>query len=88
MEAISVGLAVGLVVLSVLAILGAGIKSLVNGKQDFKRTGMMIIPFVVFGISYAVFGEVAKSGVFTAVFMLGAMVLTILFTGLRGTLKI
>lgn len=87
MEAISVGLAVGLIVLGILGILGAGIKSVINGKQDYKRIGMMVIPFIVFGISYAVFGEIPKAGVFTAVFMLGAMVITIVLTGMRGTFK-
>ncbi|MDR9416180.1 MAG: hypothetical protein RI564_07845 [Gracilimonas sp.] len=87
MEAISVGLAFGLIVLGVIGIIGAGIKSLINGKQDFKRIAMMVIPFVVFGVSYAVFGEIPKAGVFTAVFMLGAMVITIVLTGMRGTFK-
>lgn len=87
MEAISVGLAIGLIALGILGIIGAGIKSVMNGKQDYKRIGMMAVPFVVFGISYAVFGEIPKAGVFTAVFMLGTMVVTIVLTGLRGTFK-
>ncbi len=87
MVVISVGLAAGLIVLSILGILGAGIKSVMNGKQDYKRIGMMAVPFVVFGISYAVLGDIPKAGVFTAVFMLGAMALTIILTGMRGTFK-
>lgn len=87
MVAISVGLGIGLIILGAIGILISGIKSMANGKQDFKRVAMMAVPFVVFGISYAVFGEVAKAGVFTAVFMLGVMVLTIFFTGMRGTFK-
>ncbi|MDZ7806486.1 MAG: hypothetical protein U5K71_05180 [Gracilimonas sp.] len=87
MEAISVGLAIGLIGLGILAIIGAGIKSVINGKQDYKRIGMMAVPFVVFGISYAFFGEIPKAGVFTAVFMLGVMVITITLTGMRGTFK-
>jgi hypothetical protein len=87
MVAISVGLGIALIVLGAIGILISGIKSLANGKQDFKRVAMMAVPFVVFGISYVVFSEVAKAGVFTAVFMLGVMVLTIVFTGMRGTFK-
>lgn len=88
MVVISVGLAVGLIVLGMLGMLGAGVNSLVQGKQDFKRTGMMAVPFVVFGISYFIFGsDIAKAGVFTAVFMLGTMIITIIFTGMRGTFK-
>lgn len=87
MVVISVGLGMALIVLGILGIIISGIKSVANGKQDFKRVGMMAVPFVVFGISYAVFGEVPKAGVFTAVFMLGAMVVTIMLTGMRGTFK-
>jgi len=87
MVAISVGLGIALIVLGAIGILISGVKSMANGKQDFRRVAMMAVPFVVFGISYAVFGEVAKAGVFTAVFMLGVMVLTIFFTGMRGTFK-
>lgn len=87
MVVISVGLGMALIVLGILGIIFAGIKSISNGKQDFKRVGMMAVPFVVFGISYAILGEVPKAGVFTAVFMLGAMVVTIMLTGMRGTFK-
>lgn len=87
MVAISVGLAMGLIALGVLGILGAGVNSLIQGKQDLKRIGMMAVPFIVFGASYLVFSEVPKAGVFTAAFMLGVMALTIVFTGLRGVFK-
>lgn len=87
MVVISVGLGIGLIVLGVVGIILSGIKSLVNGKQDFKRIGMMAIPFVVFGITYAVFGDIPEAGVSTAVFMLLAMVVTIVLTGMRGTFK-
>ena len=87
MVVISVGLGIGLIVFGVVGIIFSGIKSLANGKQDFKRIGMMAVPFVVFGISYAVFGDVPQAGVFTSVFMLGAMALTIILTGMRGTFK-
>lgn len=87
MVVISVGLGMGLIVLGIIGILLSGVKSVVNGKQDYKRIGMMAVPFIVFGISYGVFGDVADAGVFTAVFMLGVMALTIVLTGMRGTFK-
>lgn len=87
MVVISVGLAVGLIVLGIIGMITSGIKSLTQGKQDYQRIGMMAVPFVVFGISYLLFGDVPKAGVFTAAFMLAAMVLTIVFTGMRGTFK-
>ena len=51
MVAISVGLAAGLLGLGLLFMVGAGVRSLALGKQDYKKIGMMAIPFVVFGVS-------------------------------------
>ncbi|WP_421774113.1 hypothetical protein [Gracilimonas sp.] len=87
MVAISVGLALGLIVLGVVSMAGAGVRSLVMGKQDYKKIGMMAIPFVVFGITYAISGEISDAGVMTAALMMLGMVAAIVLTGLRGTFK-
>jgi uncharacterized membrane protein YfbV (UPF0208 family) len=87
MVAISVGLAIGLVVLGIATMIFAGIRSLALGNQDIKKMAMMAIPFIVFGISFAVVGEYAKAGVLTAVIMMAIMVAAIFVTGLRGTFK-
>lgn len=88
MPAISVGIGLGLIVLGVLAMLFAGVRSLMQGKQDIRKMGMMAIPFVLFGVSYAIVGEIAKAGVLTTVILMGLMVLSIALTGLRGTFKL
>jgi hypothetical protein len=87
MVAISVGLAIGLIGLGVATMAVAGVRSLMMGKQDYKKIGMMAIPFVVFGIAYAISGESSDAGVMTAVLMLLGMVVAIVLTGLRGTFK-
>lgn len=87
MVTIAVAGALGLIGLGVLAMLISGVKSLSQGKQDIKRIGMMALPFVIFGISYAVLSDFAKAGVLTAGVMMGAMLLFIALTGLRGTFK-
>lgn len=87
MVAITIGFTIGLFVLSIIMMLFASVKSIAQGKQDFKKVAIMAIPFVLFGITYAVFGDVTKAGVFTMAFMMGAMILTIAYTGLRGTFK-
>ena len=87
MVAISVGLAAGLLGLGLLFMVGAGVRSLALGKQDFKKIGMMAIPFVVFGVSYSIFGDLAKSGMMTVAVMMATMLLAIVLTGLRGTFK-
>lgn len=87
MVAISIGFTMLLFGLGILAMIFASIKSLAQGKQDVKKIVIMAIPFVIFGVSFAVFGDIPKAGVFTTAVMLGAMVLTIAYTGLRGTFK-
>lgn len=88
MVVITIGFTMGLLALGILGIIAAGIKSLSQGKQDFKRIAIMAIPVVLFIISYFVFGgDMPRAVVFTAGLMMGAMILAIAFTGLRGTFK-
>ena len=79
--------AFGLIGLGILSMIISGIKSLAQGKQDVKRIVIMAVPFVIFGISYAVMGDIAKAGVLTTMSMMGIMVVSVLVTGLRGTFK-
>jgi hypothetical protein len=85
---LSVGLAGLMIVVGVLAMIFSGIKGLAQEKQDFKRIGMMLIPVIVFAITFFALGQdFAKAGVMTAGVMMAFMVGTILLTGLRGTFK-
>ena len=85
---LSVGLAGLMIVGGVLAMIISGIRSLAQGKQDFKRIALMLVPVVVFAITYfALDQDFAKAGVMTAGVMMGGMILTIFLTGLRGTFK-
>ncbi len=83
--------AFGLIGLGIITTIISGIKSLSQGKQDLKRIGIMAVPFIIFGISYLVFQGAelayAKAGVMTSVVMMGIMVVSVVFTGLRGTFK-
>lgn len=87
MALISVSLAMGLIVLGVVAMIVSGVKSVINGKQDLKRIAMILVPAVVFGISYAVLSDVSKAAILTTGLLMGLMILSIMFTGLRGTFK-
>lgn len=80
--------AVGLIIIGVLAMAVSGIKSLSQGKQDVKRIAIMTVPFIIFGITYAILVDIAKAGVLTTMVMMGIMVVSVLFTGLRGTFKL
>lgn len=86
-QSVGIGIALALIGIGVLAMLFSGVKSVINGKQDFKKIGSVLIPFVVFGIAYAVTQDFAQAGIATMLFMIAVMVLLIAYTGLRTTFK-
>jgi hypothetical protein len=83
--------AFGLIGLGVLSMIISGIRSLAQGKQELKRILIMAVPFVVFGIAFAITANAAdryaSAGVLTTMVMLAIMVISVLITGLRGTFK-
>ncbi len=84
---LAIGLALGLVVLGVIGMFFGGIRNVVNGTAELKKTTIMLVPVAIFGIAYAVLGTFDQAGVATMVLMIGAMALGIMFTGTRGTFK-
>ncbi len=87
-EVIFLGLGLGLLIIGVIAIFAAGIRNVTLGKSSVKRVLVMVIPFVIFGIAYATTGSVNEGGIVTMMIMMGAMILAIAFTGLKGTFKL
>lgn len=86
-NSLAIGLALGLIVIGVLGIVFSGIRNVANGKSEIKKVGVMLIPVIVFGVSYATMGTLNEAGVFTMILMVIAMVLGIIVTGTRGTFK-
>jgi len=82
---IAIGLALGLIVIGVIAIFVSGIKNVINGNSDFKRVAVMIVPVIIFVASFAILGTFVQAGVATMIFMISLMLLSILVTGTRGT---
>ncbi len=82
---IAIGLAMGLIAIGVIAIFVSGIKNLINGKSDFKRIAVMVVPVIIFVASFAITGTFVQAGVATMIFMVSLMMLSILVTGTRGT---
>lgn len=80
--------AFALIGFGILAMIVSGIKGLTQGKQDVKRIGIMAVPFVIFGITYAVLGDVAMAGVMSTMIMMVIMVVSIALTGIRGTFNL
>lgn len=85
---IALGLGLGLIGLGILGMLISGIQSMIKGKQDLKKVITMIVPFVVFGAAYGIAGTLTEAAIGTMLFMMAAMVLLMLLTGLRGTFNL
>lgn len=82
---IGIGLAIGLIAIGLIAIVIAGVRSITNGKQDFKKVGSFLVPFVVFGVAYGVTGSAGEAGIATMLFLMALMALLIAVTGLRSS---
>lgn len=82
---LAIGLVLGLIGIGVVAILISGIRNIANGKSEFKKVSVMLVPVIVFAVTYATFGSINQAGVATMLFMIGTMVVTIFFSGTRGT---
>lgn len=85
---IALGVGLGLIGLGVLGMLVSGIQSMMKGKQDIKKIVTMVVPFVVFGIAFAIAGTVTEAAIGTMLFMMAAMVLLIALTGMRTTFNL
>lgn len=85
---VGIGIAIGLIGIGILAMIVAGIKSLTTGKQDIKRILTNLVPFAVFGVIYGIAGDVTDAAIGTMLFMIAAMILFILLTGLRSTFNL
>ena len=86
-DSLAIGLTLGLILIGIIGILISGVRNIINGKSEFKRVTVMLVPVVVFGISYATMGTMDQAGVATVVFMVSVMMIAIFVTGTRGTIK-
>lgn len=82
---LSIGLAMGLIAIGIIGIMISGVRNVINGNSDFKKIVIMIVPVIVFAITYTMFGTAAQAVIATMLFMVALMLLSILVTGTRGT---
>ncbi len=87
-QTIAIGLALGLILIGVIGMIFGGVRGVAMGKSEFKKVGMMAVPFVVFGIAYGITGGMERAGIATMIVMIAIMVVSIFLTGMRGTFKI
>lgn len=69
----------------ILIMLMFGVKNLINGKHEVQKIITMIVPFALFGVTYAVMGDGAAAAMATMMIMVGMLILFILVSGLRST---
>lgn len=84
---IAIGITLVIIGLCVLGILVAGVKSIANGKQDFKKMAVMTVPFIIFGVTYGALGSAQDAGIATLLAMIFLMIALILTTGVRGIFR-
>lgn len=69
----------------ILMMLMYGVKNLIKGKHEVQKIITMIVPFALFGVTYAVMGDGAAAAMATMMIMIGMLILFILVSGLRST---
>lgn len=84
----ALGFGLLLVALGIIGMVVNGIKSVIQGKQDVKKIVSLLVPFVVYGVAYAITGGFVKAGMATMLFMIAVMLLLMALTGLRTTLNL
>jgi hypothetical protein len=85
---LAIWIAILLTALGIVAILAFGIKSIVSGKFRMSSLLAMVIPVIVFAISYALSAgnpdPLAAAAVLTSVILIVLGFVAILIAGLRG----
>lgn len=87
-ESIAIGLGMGIIVIGAILALIFGIRNITYGKSDLKRVLAMGVPFVIFGIAYAISGTIDQAGMITLLTMMSLMALGIIISSARRTFNI
>ncbi len=87
-ETIAIGLGLGLIVIGVLLALAAGIRNVSQGRANIKKVSVMIVPLIIFGISYAIMGGVDTAAMLTLVVMMSLMALAIVISSTKRTFNL
>ncbi len=86
-DTLAVGLVMALIAIGIVGIIISGIRNIMNGKSEFKRIAVMLVPVLIFAAAYGLSGSFEQAGVATMVVMVALMMISILLTGTRGTFK-
>ena len=84
---ISLGLSIALIVIGLLAMAYFSVINIYNGKHNMEQIVIVLVPLLIFIISYLLMGTLAEAGILTMLISIGIMVISILFTGIRSNLN-
>lgn len=87
-DSIALGLGLGIIVIGAILALIFGVRNIAYGKSDLKRVAAIAVPFIIFGIAYAVTGTIDRAGMATFLIMMGLMALGIVISSARRTFNI
>lgn len=80
-------IAVGLIGLALLLMVVFGFKNLLAGKHEVTKLIISASPFIILGVTYLVMGDSKAAAMATMMIMIGFVMLTLLFNGLRSSFK-
>ncbi len=86
---VSFSLGFALVVLAIGLILMAifGIRNIAGGKYSWGKIGIILSPFVLFGICLIIMGDAVRAGLVTMLLMVVILAIITAGIGLRSTFK-
>jgi hypothetical protein len=73
--------------LALVLIIIFGFKNIITGKHELTKIIVVLIPFVIFGVTYGVTGQATESALTTFLILVGSMLLMILLGGIRSSFK-
>lgn len=84
---IAIGLMLALVAIGIAAMIGFGIKNIIQGKQELMKIGVYLVPALIFLITYLVMGAFTDAAIMTMLITIGLLALMLAVIGLRTTFK-
>jgi len=75
---------IGIIGLSLLALIGFGIRNLTYGKVEPLTLGAIAIPVVLLGILLVAMPSAAQAGIMTLIIMFGLSLLGLVYTGIKN----
>lgn len=76
--------AIGITALSLLALVGFGIRNLTYGKVEPLTMGAVGVPFVLLGVLLIAMPSPAEAGIMTLIIMFGLSLLGLVYTGIKN----